>query len=95
MTDPTFNEAYETICHKCGEKAGLHRLTRTGRTYCLVFGKDAPLYMTTRVQHDPYYTEVVLYQTPVKNLQKSALPIEVGAVLDYNLNSIVAAGGSI
>jgi len=93
MSDITFNEAYESVCGKCGVKAGLHRLTRTGRLYCLVYGPDAPVYMTS--YNDKYHAEMTPYHTPVRNLQRSDLGFKVGAVLDYNLNSIVNAGGVI
>lgn len=91
--DMTFNEAYESVCGKCGDKAGFHRLTRTGNLYCLVYGPDADWWLTET--NDKYHAEISPYRTAVRNLQKSDLGIRIGAVLDYNLHSIVNAGGVI
>jgi hypothetical protein len=80
MADISFDEAYETMCYQCHNKAGAHRLTRAGNLYCLVYNHDA------REISDKKNTSI--YNVRVRYLWRSPLGKDVGAVLDYNLHSL-------
>lgn len=86
--DLTFDEAMNTVCPECGDKAQIHRLTRTGTLYCLGYNKEAQKKKRWFAARRP----IDVYFTPVKNLVRSPLSKEVGAVIDYNLHSSLNAG---
>jgi hypothetical protein len=79
MADLSFDEAYETVCYQCHQKAGAHRLTRTGNLYCLKYNQDSN-HLDKR--------NVNIFNVTVKYLWRSPLGKDVGAVLDYNLHSL-------
>jgi hypothetical protein len=79
MADISFNEAYETVCTLCWNKAGAHRLTRTGNLYCLKYNQDSN-YLDKK--------NVNIFNVQVRYLWRSPLGKNVGAVLDYNLHSL-------
>lgn len=81
MADLTFDQAYETVCYQCHNKAGAHRLTRTGNLYCLVYNEDAVYGVRDK-------KNTSIFNVPVKYLWRSPLGKDVGAVLDYNLHSL-------
>ncbi len=35
-----FQEAMDTKCRNCGEKAALHRITKKGKVYCLILREE-------------------------------------------------------
>ena len=81
MADLSFDEAYETMCYQCHNKAGAHRLTRAGNLYCLKYNEVSDDYLK-----DKHNTNI--FSVSVRNLWRSPLGKDVGAVLDYNLHSL-------
>ena len=81
MADMSFDQAYETVCYQCGQKAGAHRLTRAGNLYCLKYNE-----VSDDNLRDKHNTSI--FNVAVKNLWRSPLGKDVGAVLDYTLHSL-------
>lgn len=72
MTSSEFNLVMDTECEKCHEPAKLHRLTKTGRFYCL-----RP-YGLRRVIPNPAW----VYTCKVAELIRSPLPKSIGMLIN-------------
>lgn len=79
MTDqPSLNECLHQECKSCGEIFGMHRVTRSGRAYCLVPTHEFEREVKWR---GGSITTALLTNVPVKNLKRSPFSDKLGKMV--------------
>jgi len=79
MTDqPTLNECLHQKCNACGEIFGMHRVTKSGRSYCLMPTHEYEREVKWR---RGVITTALLSHTPVKNLKRSPFSDTLGKMV--------------
>lgn len=85
MSGLSFSEAMDVTCGWCGDKASQHRLTDTGRLYCLDLSAKGKRYRQTQVQFGDdgihHWRDDMVLSIPVKYLRPARFDKEVGQAI--------------
>ena len=85
----TFEEAMRMACKRCGNDAGHHRQTKTGRLYCLMLNNNGKWHRRSRIANGRHWRDNEEYFLPVRFLVRGGFPKEVGEVIREGLTSYV------
>jgi len=83
--EPTLDECLHQKCRYCGEIFGMHRVTKSGRSYCLVPTHEYEREVKWRGGHT---TTALLSHTPVKNLKRSPFGDALGKMVHHLMGYI-------
>lgn len=67
----TFDEAMSVRCTTCQRRAGWHRMTNTGKMYCLKLNKAGVKLRNTMVRNGHNYDPATMHHIPVKYLERA------------------------
>lgn len=81
MTDqqPSLDDCLHQVCKNCNEIFGMHRVTKSGRSYCLVPTHDFEREVKWR---GGTCTTALLTNVPVRNLKRSPFNDKLGKVVN-------------
>ena len=83
-----FDRAMSTKCGLCSSRAAHHRMTKTGRFYCLVLNKLGARMRDTRIRNGRHWDFAMIHHLPVKYLQRSDIDQKVGQAIITGLTTM-------
>ena len=84
----TFKKAMTVKCGECKSRAGHHRMTKSGRFYCLNLNSRGKKMRDTRIENGMYWDLASIHHLKVKYLQRSDIPITVGETIIRGLTEM-------
>ena len=86
-----YQQGMRIECGECGEQAQMHRLTKSGRLYCIKLDPESDaLYRFRRYEKvTPENERRVAMRVPVRNLIRGVFPSGLGLALQRATNGFI------